>query len=266
MEQAYKIGIIGCGHLGQALAQACLNNGIPKDRLLLSYRGSAETRGRLAEKGLLDCAVPNERLLSQADVIFITIKPQDFATLKDIGIPAKTTVVSLMAGIPLELLREVVGKNALRMMISGPDAILSGHGVAVVYPGNAFVEQFLKVIRVRQLQLSGEDELNVFTAGVCIPPALLQLDDPAKSAEAIKRLSGDYPMMATLYEWSLGVLPQSLTGEEKEVYIKRMATKGGITEAVINSLKAGAPLDTALKNGVARAEEISKSTLEAFKK
>lgn len=262
----YNIGIIGCGHLGRALALACLQNGISKDRLLLSYRGNAQTRDSLAEKGLLDRAVSNGRLFSESDVIFITVRPQDFSAFRDMDIPSGPIFVSLMAGIPLSLLREVFGKSALRMMISGPDTILSGCGIAALYPGAGPLEQLLNVLRVRSLTLSGEDELNVFTAGVCMPAALLQLNDLSESKAAVARLSAAHPMMSELYDWSLGVLPPSLSQAEKDAYIKRMVTKGGITEAVISSLKAHAPLDKALQTGITRVGEISAAMTKSFGK
>ena len=39
-----------------------------------------------------------------------------------------------------------------------------------------------------------------------------------------------------------------------------MVTAGGITEAIINSLLAGEPIDVALQKGMNRTQEISTST------
>ena len=35
-----KIGIVGCGHLGQAIAQKLISGGLKKTNLLISYGGN----------------------------------------------------------------------------------------------------------------------------------------------------------------------------------------------------------------------------------
>jgi pyrroline-5-carboxylate reductase len=37
------IGIIGCGHLGRTLAEELIDHGLPRERLMISYGGSAST-------------------------------------------------------------------------------------------------------------------------------------------------------------------------------------------------------------------------------
>lgn len=38
-----KIGIIGCGHLGQAIAEALISHGFHKEDILISYESNPST-------------------------------------------------------------------------------------------------------------------------------------------------------------------------------------------------------------------------------
>jgi pyrroline-5-carboxylate reductase len=51
---------------------------------------------------------------------------------------------------------------------------------------------------------------------------------------------------------------------EKDLYINKMATKGGVTEAIVSSLKSGSPLDAALMKGIRRSGEIAEETEKHF--
>ena len=93
-----KIGILGCGHLGRAIAQALLDRGLEKKNLLVSYRGDPLTAQKLEEMGLGECAVSNRRLFEEADIALITVRPIDVLALKDTAAAGKALVVSCMAG------------------------------------------------------------------------------------------------------------------------------------------------------------------------
>ncbi|MDP4109048.1 MAG: hypothetical protein Q8878_03360, partial [Bacillota bacterium] len=58
------------------------------------------------------------------------------------------------------------------------------------------------------------------------------------------------------------VLPTFCSDAQKEEYISKMQTKGGITETIIRSLETGSPFDEALRKGVARSRELSLSVRE----
>jgi pyrroline-5-carboxylate reductase len=40
-----KIGIIGCGHLGQAILESLINHGFFKENIFISYKGNPSTYG-----------------------------------------------------------------------------------------------------------------------------------------------------------------------------------------------------------------------------
>ena len=52
---------------------------------------------------------------------------------------------------------------------------------------------------------------------------------------------------------------------EKQEYLLKMATKGGVTEAIVNSLQAGASLFTALNKGITRSQQIAEEIAESLR-
>lgn len=252
-----RVGIVGCGHLGQAIAQSLLDHGFEKRNLLISYGGNPLTYKKLDVQGLSSCLAANERIFREADLVFITLKPQDIMGMKEITSTGKALIVSCMAGIPASLLYRVLGTRAYRMMFSGPDTIVSGKGVATMYPEHKHLKLLLHCMNLMYIKITTEDDLDVFTAGVCMPAAIIKAESPIQQQIAIDRIRDEHPLLSELYTWASNVLPPFQNGSDKEAYVSRMITKGGVTEAIITSLFDGAPLDAALRKGIGRTKEIS---------
>lgn len=260
------VGIVGCGHLGQGIALSLIQNGFPKEKLMLSYRGNPATYQQLKEKGLVSCLCENQTILEQADILLLTVKPQDMMSMQGNRAAKDALIVSCAAGLPISLLQKVFSTEQIyRMMLSGPDTILEGKGVAAIYPEQEVLARLLDQMRVQKIPLSGEADLNVFSAAVCLPAAMLQESDPEKVHAGVASIGKEYPMFLDLYDWAKQARPSLNTQEEIDAYIAKMATKGGITEAIGNSLKRKEPFADALHKGIERGIEISAAVQNALK-
>jgi len=259
-----KIGIVGCGHLGQAIANSLIDRGLERQNLLISYRDNPRTYEILNAQGLTSCLSTNQEIFQKAGIILITIKPQDITGLITIPISEKAFVVSCMAGVSTELLYQILGINVYRMMFSGPDTIVSEKGVAAMYPEHEHLKMLLRCMNLKHIKTITEDNLDVFTAGVCMPAAILTTKNPGQQQEAIDKIGKEYPLLSELYLWAIKILPCFQNNIEKEGYVARMITKGGITEAITNSLMAGEPLDIALRKGINQTQEISKGIQQSL--
>ncbi len=252
-----KVGIVGCGHLGQAIALSLVAHGLEKENLLISYRGNPLTYKKLETKGLASCLTNNKRLFMEAGIILIITKPQDILKFHGIVAADKSLIVSCMAGIPIELLNRIFKTNTYRMMFSGPDTILSEKGVATAYPQNEHLELLTRFLNLKYIQIDAEKDMDTFTAGVCLPAAILKLDNSDGCSDAIGRVEEEFPLLSKLYKWASESLPIFQSSTETDMYIEQMKTKGGITEAILNSLQKGEALDAALQKGIDHAKEIS---------
>ena len=252
-----KVGIVGCGHLGQAIAQSLIAHGLNKESLLISYRGNPLTYQKLEANGLASCLTDNETLFKEAGIILIITRPQDVSEFGGVAVSDKSIIVSCMAGVPIDVLNGIFKTEVYRMMFSGPDTISIEKGVAAAHPQNDLLEMLTHMLKLRYIRIGAEKDLDVFTAGVCLPAAILKLNNQDACSSAIEKIGSYFPLLAELYAWTASSLPDLKTGAEKDMYIERMCTKGGITEAIINSIQEGESLDAALIRGIDRSKEIS---------
>ena len=183
-----KIGIVGCGHLGQAIAHALIDRGFEIQNLYISYRANPSTYEKLKEQGLISCVSTNQEIFQKSDIILITIRPQDLTSLTDISITEKVLVVSCMAGVPTDLLNQLIGKNTYRMMFSGPDTIVSGKGVGAMYPEHNHLKMLLHFLNLRHIKTTTENDLDIYTTGVCMPAAIIKIDDSIQQQNAIEKI------------------------------------------------------------------------------
>ena len=253
-----KIGIIGCGHIGQAIATSLVKNGYTKNDILISYKGNPNTLEKIKDLGLNDCIVDNEKIFSEANIILITIKPQDISSLESITNIKNCEIVSCAAGVSISSLETILNTRVYRAMISGPDTIISGNGVLALYPYSEKLSSFFDGLKIKVYKLEIEEMVDVFTVGVCLPAAILQANNVEVVLKGIMKLQNEYPLLSNMYRWAKEVVPQFESDYTKNEYINHMCTRGGITEAIINSLKSGSDFDEAIKKGIARIKEISK--------
>ena len=138
-----SIGIIGCGHLGRAIALQLVSCGLPLNRLRVSRGKSDGSLQKIIDAGLGPCLAGNEEICRECSIIFICIRPQSLPELEDLDFSRDALIVSCLAGVSLPAIRRLLGVEAVRMMPSGPDTILEGTGIAAIYPHNQALSQIL---------------------------------------------------------------------------------------------------------------------------
>lgn len=258
------IGILGLGHLGASLAYAALKNGIAAKNLYVSHRGGKASVRAAAKLGLTARVVPTEQLAASVDVVILAVRPQDALALVPFRTKPGAVVASCMAGLRTDFLSPAFGFGVRRIMCSGPGTIKAGIGAATLYPHDAAVCALLRRIGFDVFPSSGDEELDSFTVGICIPALIRTLRIPRGDVDvAMEAMQRDYPIYGLLAEW-LNELPPDV--EEPN----HVATKGGVTETMLRRLSDGASLESALRSGIERgrtiANEVSVEAATAMKK
>lgn len=127
----HKIGFIGCGNMGSAMARAVCKASAPKD-ILLANRTPAKAEALAQELG--GRAVSNEDIARECDLIFLGVKPQMMADMMA-GIQpllaARTdrfVLCSIAAALPMARIQEMAGGAypVIRIMPNTPAAIGAG--------------------------------------------------------------------------------------------------------------------------------------------
>ena len=263
------LGVFGVGHLGRVIASGLIHNDFPISRLLVCHGGSPETAARLAEAGLSERIVQASELAQRSRIILYLVRPQNLNAIKNCELIKDALIISFLAGTPLARIPvRIVQGNTVRVMPSAPDTIVKSKAIGGVYPpGNPIVEELLCALGIEQIFLDKESDMHGFTAlGVCLPIVLAYWRAQGKAVDEEELIDcaqrhglGNFEK---ILEWTHGAEPQFETKTEREAYMKKAATPGGVTEAMIDRIKAGGSLTQALESGIHRSEVLSKGFTE----
>ncbi len=106
-----KIGILGCGNLGQAVMKAFIDSGlVPAKHIHITNRTERKSAKLAEEYGVIPCHT-NEELIEKCDVVILGVKPQDiYATIEPIAsvFHSEHVVMSLAAGVTVQNLQTLI--------------------------------------------------------------------------------------------------------------------------------------------------------------
>lgn len=257
------LGIIGAGRLGRALAAGLASAGFDASQLLICHRGSPETRSALVELGLSSRVVGIDELARRSRILFVALRPQERKALEACPVQNRSLVVSFMAGIPLSRLPTFgAGVERARIMPSAPDTIARRMGIAGVFPAaSPVVAEICAALGLAAVPLSDEEDFHAFTAlGPCLPIALALWRSLGRSVDeaALLRLAESHALggYGRILAWALN-LPMVADGPGSlEDLLLSAATKGGVTSAILEAIRAGRDLVDALEEGMRRSRAL----------
>lgn len=267
-EHSLDYAIIGVGNMGHALAAALVERRVCPPERLLGVDPDAAARERLGALGCETAATLIPRV-GEARVVLLAVKPQSAAeVLPAVGghLRAGQTVLSIMAGVPLEALQRGLGHPAVvRAMPNTPAQI--GRGMTVYCPAEgvdaavlAHVEALFRacgeVVRVDDEDLidaatavSGSGPAYVFYLAEHWIHAARELGfDEAQAVRMVQQT-----LLGATELWrSKSAAPRTLR--------ERVTSRGGTTEAALDVFQ-DASVGTGFEHGVlrayARAKELS---------
>jgi len=125
-----KIGIIGCGNMGQALIGGLLSSGIIVKRSLLCCEIDLKKAKEAGEAHSIQVTKDACGTVKVSDVIVLAVKPQ---IIKEVLTEIKPciddtkTIISIAAGITTAAIEEVLGKaRVVRVMPNTPALVKKG--------------------------------------------------------------------------------------------------------------------------------------------
>mgnify|MGYP001578741562 CR=1 FL=1 len=225
-----KIAIIGAGHMGQAIIKGLISSGkIKPSNIFISNK------------------LNNVAITKKAHYIFITVKP---LTVKEVLHEIKPfienkIILSVAAGVSLKMLLSYsnINQKIIRMMPNIPVSINKGvigffANKNVIYSEHNNVMQLITLLG-KVFVVKKEADLDVLTLIAGCGPAISAyfinfLSNYAISQSFSQAKSID--MALKIFEGTTDYLMRSnLTPSE---LIKSVATKGGVTEVILDSLNA----------------------------
>jgi pyrroline-5-carboxylate reductase len=125
--QSSRIGVIGAGAMGCALASGLRDAGVPKDRLRLSDVDPDRLSQSVARLGV-ESAPDNVSLVGDSDVVILAVKPGDLTSVVREAADARPLWISIAAGVSLESILDALpgGARAVRAMPNTPALVGKG--------------------------------------------------------------------------------------------------------------------------------------------
>lgn len=266
MEKKFKLGVIGAGNMAAAIVNGIISAGIlsPSDMIISDVDG--KKRAEFSKRGLTSTD-SNRLLAANSENVLFAVKPQsaqDIMTEISDCI-ASDTVISIMAGVPINKLEATLGKrNYARVMPNTPAMV--GEGMAAVAFNKGFRSEFVLDV-FRSLGKAVELDESLFDAVTSLSGS-----GPAYVYAFIKALINGGTDGGLDLETAEILALQTVRGAAKMIkvnsdksideLIDAVCSKGGTTIQAIESFKAD-NLDGVIRKGMEkcrkRSEELGKA-------
>ncbi len=237
-----KVAIIGCGNMGMAFANSFIQYNLVQKADLLLVEKNQERGVQLQEQksGIVVDTISSK--ISQADLIILSVKPQDYAAVSlDLKSYLKKSqvVLSIMAGIPIAQIQSSLSHDLVIRAMPNTPALLGMGMTAFAAAEQVGLSDIRKVENLinstgRAVFLEDEKLLDAVTGLSGSGPAYFfyliksMIDagiamgfDPAMSSLLVKQtMLGSYHLMQT-------------SDKTLDELIQAVASKGGTTEAAL---------------------------------
>lgn len=126
----FKIGIIGCGNIGEAIVRGIINSGKIKSTQIIVSDIDPDRVESVVEKYNVAGTTSNTRVIENSEIIFLSVKPKDLEKtilpVKD-AFNNKNIIISVLAGVKISKLKNLIPKaTVVRIMPNTP--VLVGEG------------------------------------------------------------------------------------------------------------------------------------------
>lgn len=241
-------GLIGCGTMGSALLQGIIHKKLVDKNEIVVFDLDAERAKLLKEKMGIKIAADAQSLCSQAQKIFLAVKPQDMQELllqiKPVLNPDHL-LISIAAGLSISFFEKKLGKplKIIRIMPNTP--CLVGEGMSVICKSAAVSDKEMQGVttlvealgKVTSLE---EKYMSAVTGLSGSGPAYIYLVIEALADGGVEMgLSRDAALLIAA-QTVLGAAKMILeTGEHPAVLKNKVTSPGGTTSAGLLALEEG---------------------------
>lgn len=253
MKKEIKIGIIGCGTMGSSILKRILEKRIFKRAEIFINDKNKVKEKKISQRYGVGPSKINE-LLAQADFIILAIKPQDFIFFdrKDIS-PKDKVFISIMAGVKINSIKKALGiKKIVRAM---PNLMVEiGKGV-IVWKEEGLSSNEIRMMR--KIFASLGVEIRIKNESLIDQATLISGCGPGYLYFFEKLLLNNFCQLGFSREFTLKLLSETFLGailyqrEKKhnlENLIKKVASKGGVTEKFLETLREEKMLLDVMRN------------------
>jgi pyrroline-5-carboxylate reductase len=241
-----NILIIGGGNMGLTYAQAFVRSHVTTRENLMILEHLEEKAKQLKQLDLGTVYLDSKKCLGKADIIILAVKPQDstalFEQIRKNADPGQV-YLSIMAGVTIKAIQKQLGvKKVIRAMPNLPAQIGQGMTAFTATDDVTRLElamvQNLLATTGKAVYVEKESMIDATTAISGSGPAYVYYFMDAMMQAARQMGFSDSEAEMLVVQTFTGALDlYNKTDLSCEDWIKRVSSKGGTTEAALNSFK-----------------------------
>lgn len=261
-----RVGIIGAGHIGDAMISGLLRSRILIPDKIQASDNNREICVKIAEAHGISCQTDNRKLVEESGVVIVAVKPKDIVAvlkgIKDVTTPDHL-VISVAAGVKIGYIEKRLGGKVQVVRVMPNIPVVVGVGMTVLSAGVNVTEENLKVARVifssvGRVAVVEEKNLDAVTGLSGGGPAYICLVIEALCDAGVKVGLPRDVAMTLAAQTTLGSAKMVLESGRDPAELREMvATPGGVTVEGVKALEAGG-LRAAFREAVLRATARSK--------
>ncbi len=271
MEKDNRLGILGCGNMGEAIAKGIVNAGVIRPIELYVYDIEHDKAGYLKEVLDVNVTASAEELVNNCSAILLAVKPQDVEDiLREIWhlFDSSKLLISIAAGVTIERIKKVLNEE-VRIIRAMPNmAAIVNESVTAICCDNYASDDDRDLARkifksVGDIVEVDECQMDAVTAVSGSGPAyffyLTEILEKAACGMGIDKDKARFLAVRTVFG-SAALLRDS--GLSAETLRSRVTSKGGTTEAafkVFGNKKLTEILQEGIRAAVERSRELSGS-------
>jgi pyrroline-5-carboxylate reductase len=264
-----KIGIIGCGSMGEALLSRLLTV-VDKSTQLMAGESDASKRAALRSRHRIIVEIDNNMVVKFADVIILAVKPQDVDALLKTGIRRGISkdklLVSVAAGVTTGRIEKIVGKDIPVIRAMPNMAAKIGESITSLSAGTSAGAGHMEIAKeifssIGDVVEIDEKHVDTVTAVSGSGPAYFYYLIESLTAAAVRSgIAKEIADRLVLKTASGSIRLLEALKEDPVSVRKRVTSKGGTTEAafkVIESRKFKKMMIDAVRAARKRSKELS---------
>jgi len=238
------IGFIGGGNMAEAVVRGIAEGGLYPSSDILVSDIRTERLDYLASEYKVTAAENNTALVQKADVVVLSVKPQNMKDVLDEikdAVKKDTLIISIAAGVTTAKIAGVLGDvSIIRVMPNTPALI--GQGASALYSGNASKEGLGLAQKIfsavgKAVVVESEELIDAVTAVSGSGPAyfFLMMEEMIKAGEKLGLPSDTAKELVLQTAKGAALLAQQAdtNGETPAELRKKVTSPGGTTEAAI---------------------------------
>lgn len=257
-----KIGIIGFGNMGYAIAKAMLDsNKIKAENITVSDKTKKKWE-KIKQEYNVNYSSENRELAEKSDIILVCVKPQDIGFLEELKEVLKSKlIISIAAGVKIEKIAWLSGSSRIIRVMPNTGCLVGESASAYAVSSDVSEEDessAKKIFSSGVIVKVDEAKMNAVTALSGSGPAFIAYLLKGLKDAAVKNNLGENEASRLIIQTCIG------TGKLLEKYsfdelIKMVSSPGGTTEKGIQTFESSEQqkiLEDVIGSAIKRGEEL----------